>query len=458
MKNILFILLLLPLSAFAFQQPKAAGAKGTVTLICNIVDAPPGAHSLRLYKMQGMGGSVVATVGAAGGKFVFKLPAGPAKLFGIGFSEAAIAKIILGEEPEITVWANANYLDKARTMNSPANKGLETLQREFETFATEEEALFVEYRQTFNNATSRAEVTKKAQALGKRKTQLLDSLKNANSILYSIASLRIHPDYQAENKASLDEIAFTGQTFFKYADFTDKNMNELQDVYDAFSQFAERILKYGAREDMFKQIAREQLAKIPENSGAYRLALGGIVNGVKANGPLYVEFGREYIKRYRDNSLGEVSRLEYELKKNSVFTTGMEAPDLSGPTPEGGNFSLAQLRGKYVLIDFWASWCGPCRRENPNVKANYEKYNKKGFEILGVSLDRESGAWVKAIEADGLTWKHISDLKGWQSEHAKLYSVSSIPATVLLDKEGKIIARNLRGPALEEKLKEIFGE
>ena len=156
MKNILFILLLLPLSAFAFQQPKAAGAKGTVTLICNIVDAPPGADSLRLYKMQGMGGSVVATVGAAGGKFVFKLPAGPAKLFGIGFSEAAIAKIILGEEPEITVWANANYLDKARTMNSPANKGLETLQREFETFATEEEALFVEYRQTFNNATRRA--------------------------------------------------------------------------------------------------------------------------------------------------------------------------------------------------------------------------------------------------------------------------------------------------------------
>ena len=458
MKNILFILLLLPLSAFAFQQPKAAAGKGTITLICNVVEAPQTGDSLRLYKMLGMGGSQVAAAAATDGKYIFKLPSGAAKLYGVGFSEAAVAKVILGEEPEVTVWANANYLDKARTMNSPANKGLEKLQREIESYATEEEEIFVQYRQAFNNAANKAEVQKRAQTLGKRKTQLLDSLKAANPLLHSIASLRIHPDYQAEARASLDEIAFTGQSFFKYADFNDKNMNELQDVYDAFSQFAERILKYGARDDVAKQLAREQLAKIPENSGTYRLALGGIVNGFKANGPLYVEFGREYIKRYRDSSLGEISRLEYELKKNSVFTVGMEAPDLSGPTPEGGNFSLSQLRGQYVLIDFWASWCGPCRRENPNVKANYDKYHKKGFEILGVSLDRESGAWLKAIEADGLNWKHISDLKGWQSEHAKMYSVNSIPATVLLDKEGKIIARNLRGPALEEKLKEIFGE
>jgi thiol-disulfide isomerase/thioredoxin len=116
------------------------------------------------------------------------------------------------------------------------------------------------------------------------------------------------------------------------------------------------------------------------------------------------------------------------------------------------------LRGKVVLIDFWASWCGPCRKENPNVKVNYDKYKSKGFEILGVSLDRDINAWRNAIEQDGLTWHHVSDLKGWQSQHAALYSVTSIPQTVLIDKKGNIIARNIRGEQLGIKLKEIFGE
>jgi peroxiredoxin len=146
------------------------------------------------------------------------------------------------------------------------------------------------------------------------------------------------------------------------------------------------------------------------------------------------------------------------MNKNVTFTPGGAAPELSGATPEGGTFALSQLRGKYVLIDFWASWCGPCRKENPNVVANYNKYKSKGFEILGVSLDKNAEAWKKAIADDGLTWKHISDLKGWSSDHARLYSVSSIPQTLLLDKEGKIIQRNLRGEQLAAKLKEIFGE
>ncbi|MCC6279471.1 MAG: TlpA family protein disulfide reductase, partial [Saprospiraceae bacterium] len=116
------------------------------------------------------------------------------------------------------------------------------------------------------------------------------------------------------------------------------------------------------------------------------------------------------------------------------------------------------MRGKIVLIDFWASWCGPCRRENPNVVANYNKYKDKGFDILGVSLDREPNAWKKAIKDDGLPWHHISDLKGWQSSHAAQYSVTSIPQTVLVDKDGKILARNIRGEQLGAKLKELLGE
>jgi len=143
----------------------------------------------------------------------------------------------------------------------------------------------------------------------------------------------------------------------------------------------------------------------------------------------------------------------------SVLNTavGSEAPNISLTSPDGKTLDLKQLRGKYVLLDFWASWCGPCRRENPNVVAMYKKYNNKGFEIFSVSLDSNKDKWIEAIKKDNLIWKgHVSDLGGWQSAPAALYSVKSIPTTFLLDKEGKIIAKNLRGPALEQKLAELF--
>lgn len=137
---------------------------------------------------------------------------------------------------------------------------------------------------------------------------------------------------------------------------------------------------------------------------------------------------------------------------------GQPAPEISLPNPEGETKNLSDLKGNYVLIDFWAAWCGPCRRENPNVVAMYNKYHDKGFEIFGVSLDRNKEDWEKAIQKDGLVWTQVSDLSYFNSEAAKTYGINAIPATVLLDKEGRIIARNLRGPALEEKLQELFGE
>jgi len=136
---------------------------------------------------------------------------------------------------------------------------------------------------------------------------------------------------------------------------------------------------------------------------------------------------------------------------------GNEAPEIVLNDPEGNPVALSSLRGNYVLIDFWASWCRPCRAENPNVVSMYKKYNKKGFEIYSVSLDRTKDAWTKAIADDGLTWTHVSDLKFWNSEGAKTYGVSSIPFTVLIDKEGKVLASNIRGNSLRSKLQEIFG-
>lgn len=149
-------------------------------------------------------------------------------------------------------------------------------------------------------------------------------------------------------------------------------------------------------------------------------------------------------------------RLEQRINSKNALDIGGLAPDIELQSPEGETVKLSSLRGKVVLIDFWASWCRPCRAENPNVVKVYNKYHDKGFEVFSVSLDNDANRWKNAIIQDGLTWTHVSDLRGWKSSAAALYKVSSIPKTFLLDKNGRIIAKDLRGHQLEAKLAEIF--
>ena len=154
---------------------------------------------------------------------------------------------------------------------------------------------------------------------------------------------------------------------------------------------------------------------------------------------------------------GGVGGDETEIQDKKIgLNIGNIAPELKFKNPEGKEVALSSLKGKMVLIDFWASWCRPCRIENPNVVAAYKKFSSQGFEIYGVSLDKSQDAWVKAIQQDGLDWTNVSDLGGWYSAGAATYGVRSIPGNFLLDKNGVIVAKNLRGANLHAELQKLI--
>jgi peroxiredoxin len=168
----------------------------------------------------------------------------------------------------------------------------------------------------------------------------------------------------------------------------------------------------------------------------------------------YVQVAEKLKKEWPDYS--QADNFVSYVDKMKLLAIGQPAPEISLPNPEGKIVPLSSMKGKYVLVDFWAKWCGPCRMENPNVVNAFQKYKDKGFTVYGVSLDRNREDWMQAIQQDKLTWTHVSDLKYWQSEAAKTYNITAIPFSLLLDPNGVIIDKNLRGAELHQKLEEIF--
>ncbi|QSE96693.1 TlpA disulfide reductase family protein [Fulvivirga lutea] len=228
-----------------------------------------------------------------------------------------------------------------------------------------------------------------------------------------------------------------------------RNTNDLEAMTAAQDE-------YMALDDSFKEKIAAMVDSAGATLGVLEILRSGRMLDKDKHYDLYVKIAEE-AKKELPNSEVAIQFIE-EVEASKQLAIGMVAPEIALPNPEGEVVPLSSLRGKYVLVDFWAKWCGPCRKENPNVVRMYNKYNDQGFEVYGVSLDRKKEDWLQAIEQDGLHWTQVSDLKYWNSEAAKTYNIKAIPFALLLDPEGRIIGKNLRGRALEQKLEEIFGE
>lgn len=203
-----------------------------------------------------------------------------------------------------------------------------------------------------------------------------------------------------------------------------------------------------------KELRLEYVKKDPQ-SLVNIMAIAELMNMQEKPKTLYGYF-KELTPQLKESRLGKLIQENLEESLATTNEVGDEVEDFSAPSPEGTPLSLKKNLGKVTLLDFWASWCKPCRYENPNVVRVYNKYHDKGLEIISISLDRDKNKWLKAIETDQMAWKHISNLKFWQEPIAKRFGVRSIPATFLLDENGVIIAKNLRGQALEDKISEVL--
>lgn len=258
-----------------------------------------------------------------------------------------------------------------------------------------------------------------------------------------------------------------------FNDFAAKQRG-LSDLQAKGATEAELMSAYVEMRKPLDNFAKEQILKTPGNPVNIILSSSlsptmGFDAWDSKNLEVLKQISSAFKKRFPDSPMSEtmanqVFQIESAYNQHlngadtDVSTASSEmAPEIVSTSPEGKTIRLSDLRGKYVLIDFWASWCGPCRQENPNVVRMYKEYKDKGFTILSVSLDENAQAWKQAILADGLIWPyHVSDLKKWDTPLLQSYNFNSIPHTVLVDKTGKIIARNLRGASLEQKLKELL--
>lgn len=263
----------------------------------------------------------------------------------------------------------------------------------------------------------------------------------------------------SESSQQMKDFMFTFNSQLQSIFFTDQKVDSLQKAGITDSVWMKLKADRNNVAAEARQLVDASVAK--SNNPALTMFILGYYQ-TTANNPSYqlIPLDNEEVKKMVDDLAGKFPSHTglAGIKKSLAGWVGSPAPEISLPDPDGKTVTLSSFKGKYVLVDFWASWCKPCRQENPNVVKAWNRFKGKNFEILGVSLDMEGqkDKWLKAVMDDKLTWSHVSDLQYWNSPVVPLYNINGIPYNVLVDPEGKIIAEKLFGPALEEKLAEVL--
>jgi peroxiredoxin len=435
--------------------------KGEVLLNCNL-NACNKIDSLFLYEFNGVVFKKIQTAPTADWQnYQFKVAATAPRFYYVGIEGNNIKPLILGTEQQVTMNGSCQQFQGAQLPDSELNKQYEEVKNAINQHKNEL-TNYLRQMQAANaqdNVDMANSIILKLGELDNKRLELLDYMKKTNPYLSKVVALNTYLSYQNHGSSDVDELTYFATKYFDFVDWKDPDYNYMPWVYESIKGYAQTLASVNFPVATQKDFMDRILQQIPATSRTYMLALGGAIAGFQAaKSPLMADYGKRFMEKYKSTEPEAIAQIQQMLKMSSSNIIGGEAPDFTMNDLDGKPRKLSEFKGKVMLVDFWASWCGPCRRENPNVLKAYAKYHEKGFDVLGVSLDKTKESWLAAIEKDGLIWHHVSDLKGWQNEAAKLYGVTSIPHTVLLDKEGKIIARNLRGEALDAKLAEIFGE
>ena len=454
MKNFIFSFTFLFCALFVVPSFAA-----NITLTCEISNCEE-VKEIYLYQFEGFGFSKVETAKKGkDGKFKFKLSKGDSKFYYLGNNPAKLKPLILGREDKVTVLGTCQDFGRATVADSPLNVKYGRLKMEIGRLKAKTSKWTQQYPQATRNPTKMQEVLDALAELDQEKIRLIDSFGDEYPILTEIAAINTYLSFPNNQGDYYNEVDYFANEFFRFVDFDNKLYNYNPWVYEGFKEYARTLAQVNIDKALQQSYLDDMLNKLPAKSASYQMALSGIVVGLEGSKhPNYALYGKRLLKEYEPSHPEVIAATKKKIELAGAFLPGAVAPDFTQVTPAGDSLSLSDLRGKVVLVDFWASWCGPCRKENPHVKQIYEKYKDKGFDVLGVSLDRNKKSWEGAISKDGLPWHHISDLKGWKNAVANMYSVSSIPHTILLDQEGRIVASKLRGPQLEHELAKIFGE
>lgn len=363
--------------------------------------------------------------------------------------------LVLANEAKPMVSWKAGDPTTSEFTNSPENKAYQAYFKEKSAFRAAQQNL----EKAMQSLGARQDLSQEQlQAEASKYRARFDSLQQAEQAFYDKARVTYKGTYAGKVAESLfvkKDIA--KDEFFPLAMLADEELTRSDVIIQRLNAY---LIKYMEQDIESYRRELKYLAELHKDKAAKgkELLLAGLIDIFRNSGVTMSddqEASNWLIRQYVTQFPNSANAKRYAATLSPEI--GDLAPDLTFSNPDGKNMSLSSLKGKVVLLDFWASWCGPCRRENPNVVKAYERFHPKGFEIFSVSLDQNKDKWVQAISADKLTWPHhVSDLLGWRSAAAAVYKVNAIPAAFLLDREGRIVAKSLRGQALEDKLAELL--